>query len=145
MKPEFVRYLESIGTSQTLRERAETIFQFYRQLCPEEIVRLFASDYIARDGTRVFGALWFLSENYVMEAKDFMTKDDFDLAPIAKPLPYLRVQKEDYDFQKATDKSRLHLICGINDKVGGELKASKENCDFLRDLIREYLLPRMKV
>lgn len=145
MKPEFVRYLESIGTSQTLRERAETIFQFYRHLCPEEIVTIFACDYIGGDGARVFGALWFLSDNYAMEAKEFMTKDDFDITPMAKNRMYLRIQKEEYDFQKATDKSRLHIEWTVNERLTGVLKASKENCDFLRDLIRQYVAPRVVV
>lgn len=142
MKPEFVRYLESIDASRVVRERIATIYDFYRRTCPEEITGIFVTDYIKEDGTRTYENLWFFSGSFVMEAKNFLAEDDFDLATLEQPPVYLTVKKKDYDFTKATDKSRLYLdfYLAVGSEFRATLKASRENCDFLRDIISTYLL-----
>lgn len=145
MNKNFMSYFDAIGLTETLRERIETIFEFYRMLCPEDILRVFISDYINQDGTRVFASLWFFSKNYLMEAKEFATKDDFDLAVLSVPMRYLRIMKSDYDFsEKATDKSRLHIEFTLLYEVQGVMKASRENCKFLREVILGCLLSTAK-
>lgn len=45
----------------------------------------------------------------MMEAKNFRSKDDFDMVPFHKGIVRWSTQKQDYDFVKATKKSRMHL------------------------------------
>lgn len=79
-----------------------------------------------------------------MEAKQFIKKDDFDITPIKNRILYWRIEKQDYDFKKATEKSRLYLEFTLDTGISGEFKASKENCDYLRDIILKYVLPNLK-
>ena len=144
MKEEFVTYLESIGITNTLRKRIETIYEFYREICPDEITGIFITDYIKGDGEREYQNLWFFSEKYCMEAKQFITADNFDMTLIQKHVLYWTVQKKDYDFKKATEESRLYLRLDLDTGISGELKASGENCDYLRDIFLEYVAPNLK-
>jgi len=144
MKEEFIKYLESIGLTETLCKRIETIYEFYKDVCPDEIADIFVTDYITEDGSREYENLWFFSEKYAMEAKQFITKDDFDITPIKNRIHYCRIQKWDYDFKKATEKSRLYLRCDQDTGMSCEFKASKENCDYLKDIILNYILPNLK-
>ena len=144
MKEEFIKYLKSIGLTETLCKRIETIYEFYRDLCPDEITGIFVTDYIIEDGSREYENLWFFSKKYAMEAKQFITKDDFDILPIKNRINYWTIQKWDYDFKKATEKSRLYLRFDQDTGKYGEFKASKENCDYLRDIILKYVLPNLK-
>ena len=146
MKQEFVDYLESIGIKEgVLLDRIESIYEFYLEMCPDEIVAIFVTDYIDSEGKRDYENLWFFSDRYVMEAKGFATeKDDFEIAPIKDRVVYCRIKKQDYDFKEATEKSRLHLVIKLDIIVEGDLKAAKENCDALRDIILKHVKPNIK-
>ena len=53
----------------------------------------------------------------------------------------MRIMKQDYDFKKATDKSRLNIEVMYNLQMQGKYKASKENCDILWNIICKYYMP----
>lgn len=144
MKKEFIEYLESISITKVLRERVETIYKFYQDICRDEITGIFITDYIKKDGSREYENLWFFSEKYCMEAKQFITKDDFDITPIKKRVFYWTIQKQDYDFKKATKKSRLYLKLSLDPGIGGDFKAAKENCDHLKEIILKYVVLNLK-
>jgi len=144
MKKEFIIYLKSIDITDAHRERVETIYKFYQEICPDEITGIFITDYIEKDGSREYENLWFFSEKYYMEAKQFMAKDDFDVTPIKKRVSYWTIQKQDYDFKKATKKSRLYLKLGLGTGISGDFKAAKENCDHLKEIILKYVVLNLK-
>lgn len=144
MKEEFKKYLEDVDIIGAIGEKVERIYDFYREICPDEITGIFITDYIKEDGERVYEHLWFFSEKYCMEAKQFITTDDFDITPIKNQIIYWVLKKQDYDFKKATEKSRLYLKFKMGTMIDGELKASKENCDYLRDIILEYIRTNLK-
>jgi hypothetical protein len=143
VNPEFVAYLASVGIVDALRQRVESIYDFYRQICPEEVSGLFVTEYIKEDGTREYESLWFFSAGFVMEAKGFVTNDDFDMASLRGRVVHWQIQKSEYDFRNATERSRLHLEFALGDGVGGTLRSSKENCDRLRDVLRRYIVANM--
>ena len=144
MREEFITYLESIRLTGAPHKRIETIYEFYRETCPDEITGIFVTEYTKKDGAREYENLWFFSEKYFMEAKQFITKDNFDISPIQKRVIYWTIQKRDYDFKKATPKSRLHLELELDTGIRGEFKAAEENCDHLRDIILKYVVPNLK-
>ncbi|GAI51330.1 unnamed protein product, partial [marine sediment metagenome] len=133
MREEFIKYLESIGITKALRERIETIYECCKELCSNEITGIFITDYIKQDGSREYENLWFFSDKNCMEAKQFITTDDFDITPIKKRINYWTIQKQNYDFKKATEKSRLFLRVKFDAEMAGEFKAAKENCDYLKE------------
>lgn len=144
MKEEFIKYLESIDITKTLRKRIETVYEFYREMCPDEITDIFISDYMKDDGSREYESACFFSKKYYMEANQFMTKDDFDMTPAQKRVVYWTIQKQDYDFEKATEKSRLYLSIELDTGIRGEFKAVKKNCDYLRDIIVKHVMANLK-
>jgi len=144
MKEEFKKYLKDVDIIGAIGEKVERIYDFYREICPDEITGIFITDYIKEDGERVYEHLWFFSEKYCMEAKQFIATDDFDITPIKNRITYWELKKQDYDFKKATEKSRVYLEFKMNTRVAGELKASKENCDYLRDIILGYIKSNLK-
>jgi hypothetical protein len=143
MKEQFKVYLKSIGITDTLIKRVEMINDFYQDICSEEITDIFMNDFIRDDGTREYDSLWLFSKTYIMEAKSFISKDDFDVTPLHKKVTYIMLEKQDYDFVKATEKSRASLKLTFNNNLSGKLKSSKENCDFLRDVLRKHIMPNL--
>jgi len=146
MRKEFVKYLDSIGITTILQERIATIHEHFEQICPDEITDIFVTDYIKQDESREYEYLCFFSEKYFMDAKQFAAEDDFSINPIKKRLYGLNIKKKDYDFKKATEKSRLLIHWYVDIGLGVEiiLKASKENCDYLKDIAFKYVVPNLE-
>jgi hypothetical protein len=143
MKKQFTAYLKSIGMSDVLIRRVETIHKFYQDICPEEITGIFVNDFMKEDGNREYESLWLFSQTYVMEAKSFISKDKFDMTPLHKKVTYWKIEKQDYDFAKATEKSRVNLQIVFCSPIDGIFKASKENCDFLRNVFLKHIMPNL--
>ena len=116
----------------------------YKELYPDEIMDIFITDYIKEDGSREYENLWFFSEKTCMEAKQFITTEDFDIIRIKKRVNIWNIRKHNYDFKKAIDTSRLFLRVNFDIDVDGELKAAKNNCDNLRKIILKYIVPNLK-
>ena len=144
MNEEFISYIQSIGMTKPLISRVDYIFNFFQMVSPEEINDLFVSEYINADGNREFDSLLFFSSYYCMEAKQFIKVDDFDFVAIGNRVIYWNIKKDHYDFQKASEKSRMNLSAIIDQGTVIECKASKENCDILRDIFRKYILENFK-
>jgi hypothetical protein len=112
MQEGFTQYLSSIGIGGPIANRVEEIYAFYDEILRrigDEIQDIFMTDYIQQDGIRQYENLWFFSDKFVMEAKLFINKDDFDFFYLKQRVDYLRVTKENYDFKEATEQSRLNV------------------------------------
>jgi len=144
MKPEFEDYLKAIGMTKILIERIRTIIEFYLGIYPEEIQSIFVTDLINGDGQREYVSLWLFSEKYLMEAKSFTTEDNFDMTPVNNRIKYWSIEKQDYNFKSATDQSRLYVRFQTDVDISGDLKASKENCEFLKTIFIHHILPNLK-
>jgi len=111
---------------------------------PNEITDIFVEDYLDGNGSRNYQNLWFFSEKYIMESKSFISTDDFDITPIKSKIEYVRVRKQYYDIGHTTEKSRLNLEFGMDTKAGGDVKASKENCEYLWKIATKYVYHNLK-
>jgi hypothetical protein len=141
MNKDFKVYLKNIGMTDILIKRVEDIYNFYQVVSPDELTDIFVTDFIKEDGSREFENLWLFTKSYMMEAKGFISHDDFDMTLMRKQITYWSVEKQDYDFQKSTDKSRLHILIRLTFPLAGDLKASKENCDYLKNIFHKFVLP----
>lgn len=144
MKSEHVQYLQSLGLSEILIERAKAVEVFYKTITNHEIDDVVVSEYLQPDGSRVYEGFWLFAGGYVLEAKSFAANDDYDLAPIKKSVRYWNIKKTDYDFNEATDNSRLTVRATLGmGGLGGvsiEIKASKKNCDHLKAIFLKYII-----
>lgn len=146
MRANFVVYLQSIGMTTPLIKRVEQIYSFYdKHIAPDQIMDIFVSEYTESDGTREYDSLVFFGGPFVVEAKRFVHEDDFDVSILRKQVLYLEIRKQDYDYEQATDASRLSITFTLGSGLNGELKASRANCDHLRDLITKHLVPNLQV
>jgi hypothetical protein len=134
MDEKFYIYMRVIGLTDSLIKRVEQIFAFYSEIIKIKIDDIFITDYIDKEGARHYENLWFFSKDVWMEAKNFVTTDNFDMAILKGPLKYWRVEKTDYDFLKVTEKSRLLIESSINEDIESSFKAARENCDFLKQV-----------
>jgi hypothetical protein len=138
MKEEFANYLKSISMSDILINRVEGVLNFYQSIYPDEVQDIFISEFIKDDGTREYESLWLFSPRLAMEAKEFVTRDDYDAAALTDVIHW-EIKKKDYDFEQATEQSRLFVSFSTQARVSGDLKGSRENCAFLKNTFLKYI------
>lgn len=141
MKNKWQAYLETIGIQHMFLERVDDVLSFYQQVYPDQIEDIFVTEYFDKEGNRQYESMWLFSKHFAMEAKQFLVEDDFDSAPLQHQVKYWSIEKTDFDFRDATEKSRMLLNFHLLSGVAGALKASRENCNFLRDIFRKHVLP----
>ena len=135
-------YLPKVDiTTNTLSERVSFLYEVASKMCPEKIERIFIDDYINEDKSRGYESIWFFSKRFILEAHDFETKYELDIVPII--VYRFLIQLKDYDFCEATEESRMRVFITFGEDMTGELKASKENCDILRDIVFTYIQPKL--
>jgi hypothetical protein len=144
MKKSFDEYLKSIGLADPLKNRVAIILEDYKQICAQPINDIFISEFLKEDGTREYESLWLFSDDFMMEAKNFISADDFDIAPLSKLISYYKINKKEYRFEKPTDQSKLTIEFSTKHKIRGTLKASKTNCFDLWKIYLKYIKPNLK-
>ncbi|MCH8994544.1 MAG: hypothetical protein IH959_06185 [Chloroflexi bacterium] len=145
LPPIFKTYLRGIDMTAPLIERTAEVYDFYRPIVNAAIPAIFVSEYVTDEGLRQYDSLWLFTPRLVMEAKSFLKTDDFDFAPIRLKMTYIRFLKEEYDFRRATEKSRLSVQCRDEGSVTYSLRASGANCDRLKDVSLRFLMRNLKL
>lgn len=141
MKEDFIKYMGSIDMPKILIKRVESFYEFYCNIDLEEPEDIFVSEYINKRGSREFGDLRFYSPNYRMFSPDFVTNNEFVISQKGEKLSHLGINRQEYDFRKATEKSRLYVYGRYIYGAKAELKASGANCDNLKNILLKYYIP----
>ncbi len=143
MKENFEKYLRAIGITKPLAERIGIIYDFFLEIHPFEIDDIFVEEYLKEDGTRIYENLIFVSKKIYVEATRFIERDKMLIIPIYKKIISYGIEKQDYDFKTVTAKSRLKINFSTPRTIPGEvsLKASRENCEYLKDIYHRYIIP----
>lgn len=145
MTKEQLQYLENIGITGELTAKVEAVFNFYTKYIGCQLDDIFVSEFLNKDGSRVFENLWFFNKNYCFEAKQFMTTDDFDADLIKNTIDSFTIKKTDFDIisNVTNDNSRMFLEFSLKFPITGEMKASKENCKQLSMIFKKYIQPNL--
>lgn len=143
MKDEWGAYLESIGIKELFLKRAEEVINFYQQIYQDQIEDIFVTEYLKEDGERVYESLFLFSKSLIMEAKQFLTVDDFDCVPFENNIRYWVIKKKEYNFLKALNKSRMTVEFAVSGGSSATLKASQGNCDHLKALFLKHIISNL--
>jgi hypothetical protein len=141
MKPEWKAYMMSVGLTEALQKRAEEVLLFFEEIHPDAIEEIFITEYPDKEGNRQYESLWLFSKDDAMEAKRFLHQDNFDSTPLAGQVKYWTVQKTEYDFRQASSQSRMTLQFSLQTGIGGILRGSQQNCDHLKKIFLNHILP----
>lgn len=141
MNTRFITYLNEINMTETLQNRVETMYDIFNEMCDEDIDDIFVTNYVEDDGTMVYENLWFFSDKYIMEAKNFPTLCDLDITPIKNHINYWNIKMQKYDYQNATPTSRFFLTFRLNTMTDADFKSAGMNCSYLKCIIKKYVIP----
>lgn len=141
MKDEWIKYLENIGADGPFLEKVEAVASFYELIYPDQLEDILVTDYIDEDGQRQFENLWFFTQSLLLEAKNFLTQEDYDCAPFKNQIKYWDIKKKNYDFKASTPTSRFNLEFSLAVGISAHMKVSGNNCDQLKHIFEKYIIP----
>jgi hypothetical protein len=142
MKDDFNHYLKGIGITELFFERSKKLFELFSSLIEEDIMDIFVSEYIDGEGKRNYEEILFFTKSRIIEARQFLTKDDYFFnCTLNCPVSGFVILPTEYDFVKATDKSKLNVNVYLRTELIINMKASRENCDYLKEILKKYFFP----
>lgn len=149
MKDEFISYLKSIGMESPMIELAmnkyEIIEVLRKSIGVHEIKDLFVEEESTDDGKRNYKNFVFLTDKYFIEVEISSMDTNISVGLLSKNLSGFKITCKDYEWGKTADaKSKLSLYCKVSELMWS-LTASKENCDNLRNLIDNYVIPNLDI
>lgn len=140
MKENFEDYCKSIDLTDPIIVRIRSVVDFFSVKLGITIEDILITEYIKEDGGRVYESIWLFSDNYCMEAKSFLDNDDFDMVLHLNNMVYWSVKKQDFEFDTPNENSRLFIRAQTKNLVDLNLKASKNNCHYLKEIFLKYIL-----
>lgn len=139
------KYLKDIGITEPLRKRIEDVHSHIQRIFPCKVKDIFITDYIKEDETHIYEHLDFYTDKFTITARDFIERIDISIGTAKRKVTLMNFKTKDYDFEKASDSSRLNVLCLYNiPHVRGAFKATGRNCDYLMKHIREYVLSKIR-
>ncbi len=137
-------YLETIGMAAAHQERAQQLLALYLRFPDIVPTAFFVSEYPEEDGTRVYESLWLFSDHFAMEAKYPGPGDErIDFVSLGKGVRHVVVEAKAYNLATVSAASRMRVEAWFTGGRLGELRASGPNCDALRAVVSDYLLPNL--
>jgi hypothetical protein len=141
-KDRFTEYLQAIDVSYAASERIDALYAFFTDVCSDEITSIFVTDVLGDDGSRKLEHLWLFSGKYMMESRDFLERDDYDMSPIKKRVLYWRMQKAEQ--AEPTGHVSLAIQFALDTGVSGELTATDANTEYLKDVFVQHVVGNLK-
>jgi len=119
--------------------KADLLARTWLQICREieEPEHVFIMD-VLEDGSLGCEDLWIFSKNYAMRIKGFIDHEELEVFGIVRPLSFMKLKANDYDFKDFDARSRLDLTVELNQNREVTIKASQGNCPILEAII-QYL------
>ncbi len=146
MNKEFQDYLKIVDvSSETLLKRIEELLIFASKMCVENdpIKKLFVCNKILPDGTNQLNSLWFLTDLFVMEVRNFQKSYDVDMAGYQGSVGYCRLITNSSDLENPTKECELSLRLVLGFGTQCTLESSGENCSYLWKIYKEFIKPNI--
>lgn len=140
---EVLDHLAKMGVTDLVEQRFIALLKQCEQICPENIIDAFVTDQSSDDG-RILINLWFFSEHYAMEAKNFQLATEFDLNLLSSNIDYVSVASQSYQLGDMAAKNSSLMVKTSTIQPGDmnlTFVASGANCTELDRILRMRLLP----
>ena len=139
-------YLEKIGIPEgsDLYNKILYHYNFYFNDLEVTIDELFVSETINSEGNRIYLNLWFFNDTSLMEIKGFNSKDDYDQDWKSSIIAWNFTRKDYDNIATPIDTSRALLKIFMDNGRQAEIKASKENCTHLFEILKKIPVSELK-
>lgn len=146
METSFEHYFTDLAISSVMKERIEYICHEITDLYNVKIEDLFLCDIVKNDAGREFTSLWLFVDNYVIECKEFINNDDYDLINLNKTgVTYFNIRKSNFTkFCEPSDNSNVIILIRMSNHLNCNFMATGKNCKHLIEISKKYFIAKLK-
>ncbi len=138
-----IKYLHDLDIKSTDDiKRTREVFELSKTMCPEMLREVFISNYMESDGKEQLKDIWFFSDNFVIEALNFIRIKipKVEITMYSNNLHYISIEYQNYNFgQKAQKDSLLHIFFHTMNQFVCDFKATGQNCNNLGRLFERFM------
>lgn len=135
-----LKYFSLIGLDADLKQKADQIKNNLSNLNGFKPQKVFVTDYLQTDRTKVFENLLFFADDVVYEIKNFSAEERYAIYKIKDNVTMVQILKNDHNFKNFDESSRIYIRVSLRFDAELELKGTGENCRFLMDLLNTVFL-----
>ena len=130
-------YYSAMIQCREISPKADLLARTWLQICREieEPEHVFIMD-VREDGSLGCEDLWIFSKNYAMRVKDFIENEELEVFGITKPIGFMKLKANDYDFKDFDARSKLTVTVQLNQNFEITINASQGNCPILEAIVR---------
>lgn len=130
-------YYSTMIQCREISPKADLLARTWLQICREieEPEHVFIMD-VREDGSLGCEDLWIFSKNYAMRVKDFIENEELEVFGITKPIGFMKLKANDYDFKDFDARSKLTVTVQLNQNFEITINASQGNCPILEAIVR---------
>lgn len=146
MQENWNNYLSQLRLTNPAKERIESIVQELGIIYPGITFNdIFISQAKKETGIGL-KSLWLLSESVMVECKNFITDDDYDLISL-KSLSYFKITKKNFIVSQEPKDTSEVFIYGLffTGSMNCSLSAYGMNCKYAMDIANKYIIPNIAV
>lgn len=139
-------YCKTVGLSNIQIPRVKQIYAEYSQIFNQEIRDIFVSEQTTPENLRLYISLWFFTDSCFLEAKNFLSTDNYDIAILKKGVKHVQFSKVNFVFgQSAQNNSSFVLDMQVTDLIKAQFRASQNNCEKLLEIYKKHILTNITI
>ena len=146
MDNKWEEYLAEIGIGIPFKKRIDEILNYYKETVGIEPKCIFVGD--KSSDLSENKSFWIINENFICEAKNFASESVFDCIVLRNNIGYWEAKNNESD-EESMDNGQEEFSITIkfkdSDGLSADMVASGANCDKLKEIFREYIVPNMAV
>lgn len=137
-------YLESLPITRAEIDRINEVLSFTRQIFEFDFDDIFICEMRNNEGAKKYTSLWLFTNDFFIECKDFLTRNDFDITPLKKGIKYCAIEIKDFNLTDVNETSLFKLQFSFDNNITGNLISTEENCKWALKIYKKYILPKIK-
>ncbi len=114
MLDKFEDYLGVLPLTQVVRERIDTVIDLNAKIVNADFMDIFICEMKDKEGAKEYTSLWLFTNSLLVECKNFLSEDDFDVVPYINRVRYCSIKPIEFDFKSVTAKSSITIDCSLS-------------------------------
>lgn len=143
MIEKFESYLQQLQLTDIVKSRIKEVLILNYNMINNEIIDIFIGEVKSVIGRKTFTSLWLFTSDYAIECKEFLSKNDFDIAPYKNRIQYCSIKAENFDFTTSDVNSFVEIKLHFIESITGTLTATGENCQHAYELYKKLIIPNV--
>lgn len=140
---DFSEYIDKLNLSRIMRERIDEVLIMNQRIISDDFKDIIINDTKSQDGEINYNSLWIFSEKYMIECKNFLSENNFDIAPLNKKIYYAYIKPFKFNLISADSSSSVEVYFNFSNSLSGTLTATGLNCNQVLKIYKTYILKNL--